>query len=83
VAYAPSGVVLVSGSQDRILCLWNTYSKTSQLLRTIHIRTPLYCFAFSPDRKYLAYGGGDSSITIWNVQALAVDYAIDASLFGI
>lgn len=52
VAFSPQGDLLVSGSYDGKLRIWNPY--TRQLLREIYTENAIFNIAFSPDGRTLA-----------------------------
>ncbi|WP_414573111.1 TIR domain-containing protein [Nostoc sp. CCY 9925] len=56
--------ILVSGSKNGIIRLWNITSKTSKRLKSDDTYT-IRCIAFSPDGKTLASGGEDGKIRVW------------------
>ncbi len=66
VALSPGGHILVTGSWDKTLKVWNV--ATGQLLRTLmgH-QEAVWSVAVSTDGKTLASGSSDQEIKIWNL----------------
>lgn len=66
VAYSPDGMILVSGSQDCLVKLWNL--ETFQEIKTLQGHMHLVCSAvFSPDGATLASASSDSTIKLWSM----------------
>ena len=66
IAFSPDSKIIVSGSSDRTVKLWD--SQTGQCLKTFveHTR-PILSVTFSPDGKIIASCGGHSIIKLWDV----------------
>ena len=60
--------MLVSGSYDRTIRLWNTGTWTE----TASLKHPgeVLCLAVSSDGKKLAAGGGDGTVKVWELAAV-------------
>jgi len=73
VAITPDGRLIVSGSWDRTIKVWNVL--TNQLLATLEGHTgSVWCVAITPDGKRIVSGSSDKKIKIWdgdNYQLLA------------
>src|SRR5262249_44382040 len=68
--FSPDGKILVSGTADNLVRLWDVDKGT--LLRTLEGHTnKVCCLAFSRDGKSLASGGHDGQVPIWNVETAA------------
>ena len=63
IAFSPHGDLLVSGSYDGTLRLWNPY--THQLIRTLKAGGKIAAVTFSPDGRTLANASGDG-IQLWD-----------------
>jgi WD40 repeat protein len=67
VAFSQDGQILISGSADKTIKLWNL--KTGQLIRTLTGHTQaINTLVVSPDGQFLASGGStDKTIKLWNL----------------
>ncbi|RWA05589.1 hypothetical protein EKO27_g9520 [Xylaria grammica] len=70
VAFSHDGEMLVSGSEDGTIRVWDV--ATGELQKTIEPQMEhVYAVAFSPDNKTLAVGGyiggGDGAVSLWDV----------------
>ncbi|MDY7009048.1 MAG: serine/threonine-protein kinase [Cyanobacteriota bacterium] len=67
VAISPHGFTLVTGSDDKIIRLWNL--KTGQLLHKFLGHTAeVYAIAITADGRRIFSGGDDRTILAWNLQ---------------
>jgi len=67
VVFSPNGRLILSGSSDKTVKLWDIRSR--RLLRTLEGHTDsVTCIAFSPgDARIAASGGSDATIRIWDI----------------
>ena len=67
IAIDPQGFILVSGSDDKKIRLWNL--QTGQLLHKFLGHTAqVYAIAISADGRRIISAGGDRTILVWNLQ---------------
>ncbi|NEQ80518.1 MAG: hypothetical protein F6K26_09740 [Moorea sp. SIO2I5] len=77
IAISPDGKILVSGSPDKTVMVWDVL--TGQSLGTITDHSDwVTAVAISPDGKHLvsASGGSDRSIKIWDLSTLELRQTI-------
>ena len=66
VAFSPDGQILVSGSPDQTVRLWDV--NTGQCLKTLTGHTGgVRSVAFSPKSQTVASGSGDQTVRLWDV----------------
>lgn len=71
LAISPNGHILVSGSQDKTLIIWNL--KTGQLLhRLIGHEAGISSVAISPNGRKLVSGSLDRTLIAWNLDKRAI-----------
>ena len=70
VSFGPAPGLLVGGSEDGRVCMWNM--ATGELDRTLDgHQGPVYSTAWSPTRSMLASCSEDGSIRLWNKGVVA------------
>ena len=67
VAFSPDSTLVVSGSNDKTVRLWNT--GTGELIRTFNgVRSAITSIDISPDGMYIVSGSGKDIARLWNVE---------------
>ena len=66
VVFSPSGRLLVSGSADNSVRIWNTHDGSSKVLPVTGAPSSFICVIFGPDGRYVAAGNADNSLWIWD-----------------
>jgi WD40 repeat protein/serine/threonine protein kinase len=67
VAFSPDGKIIVSGSKDRTINLWDAAS--GKLIRTLQGGGAVTSVAVSPDGKLLASTGQDGLVRLWDMDS--------------
>jgi WD40 repeat protein len=66
IAFSPNGCMVLSGSQDKTLKLWN--AETGEKIRTFYGHThAVTSVTFSPGGSMVLSGSLDNTIRLWNV----------------
>jgi len=66
VAFSPDGRLLVTGSEDRTVKLWNIENGALRTTLTGHEGT-VRDVQFTPDGRHVVSSGNDGSVRVWNV----------------
>jgi WD40 repeat protein len=81
VAFSPNGQLLVSGSEDNSVRLWDVASGESLKALRGHSRA-VRSALFSPDGNRVLSGGEDQSVRIWNVGDYEEVRVLHATVFS-
>ena len=77
VAFAPSGGIIVSGSWDRTVRIWNIFGRT-QTSEPLQLQADVLHVAFRPDSKQIAVSTLDGQLTFWSVSEAIQEAGVDA-----
>lgn len=69
ITFSPDSILLVSGSADRSVCLWDIHTLKKTVTLGVH-SGGVNSVAFSPDGLWLISGSADKTVCLWNTCAL-------------
>jgi WD40 repeat protein len=72
LAFSPSGTRLATGSQDRMVRVWNPETGDELLVLRGHTGTVM-SLAWSPDGVTLASGSYDGTVRLWTAPGVLAD----------
>ena len=82
LSFAPSGGMMISGSWDRTVRLWNMFGR-DQTSESLQLQADVLCVAMRPDSRQLAVSTLDGQLTFWSTseatQVAELDGRRDAS----
>jgi WD40 repeat protein len=67
IAFSPNGQMIVSGSDDGTIRLWDIQGNPISQPFTVH-NAAVNCVAFSPDGQMIVSGSDDGTIRLWDIQ---------------
>ena len=73
LCWAYDGAILVTGSKDNSIRLWNSASKYEFLEVLVGHKAPVLCLDFNADTNMLGSSGRDSMIKVWDLTSIAPD----------
>jgi WD40 repeat protein len=80
VSFSPNGQLVLSGSEDNTLRIWDV--KAGESLKTLRGHgQPVRACVFSPDKKMALSGGDDSSVRVWNVAGYQEVRVLSSTVF--
>lgn len=68
LSFSPDSRLVVSGSDDKTIRLWEVYSRM-EIMRLKGHDGGINAVSFSPDGHYIASGSGDGSVKLWDVSS--------------
>jgi WD40 repeat protein len=81
VAFSPNGQLVVSGSEDNSIRVWDVAAGKGVKTLRGHGSAVRAC-AFSPDRKHVVSGGDDQRIRVWNLEGYQEVRVLHATVFA-
>lgn len=76
LAFAPFGGVVISGSWDQTVRLWNIFSR-SQNSEPLQLQADVLRVAVRPDGKQVAVSTLDGQLTFWSIGEAAQEISVD------
>jgi WD40 repeat protein len=81
VAFSPNGELVVSGSEDNSIRVWDVATGKGVKALRGHGSAVRAC-AFSPDRKHVVSGGDDQRIRVWDLEGYQEVRVLRATVFA-
>ncbi|KAJ5521021.1 hypothetical protein N7463_001474 [Penicillium fimorum] len=76
VTFSPDGKLVISGSYDQKVILWNTTTGIIEKTHRGHSGS-VTCVTFSPDGKLVAFGCQNRTIKLWNTTTGIIEKTLD------
>ncbi len=81
VSFSPKGQLLLSGSEDNTVRIWDIASGKSLKALRGHGRSVRSC-AFSPDGQWVLSGSDDETARVWNIHGYQETRVLHATVFA-
>jgi WD40 repeat protein/serine/threonine protein kinase len=81
VAFSPNGQLVLSGSEDNSIRVWDVAAGESVKTLRGHGSAVRAC-AFSPDRKHIVSGGDDQRIRVWDLAGYQETRVLHSTVFA-
>lgn len=81
VAFSPNGQLVVSGSEDNSIRVWDARGGAARKVLRGHGSAVRSC-TFSPDGSLVLSGGEDQSVRVWNVEGYQEIRVLHAKVFS-
>ena len=76
LAFAPNGGILVSGSWDHTVRIWNIFGRT-QTSEPLQLQADVLDLAVRPDSKQVAVSTLDGQLTFWSISEASQEAGVD------
>lgn len=77
LSFAPNGGLLVSGSWDKTVRIWDVFAR-SQTTESLQLQSDVLCVKFRPDSKQVAVSTLDGQLSFWSVAEALQEGGLDA-----
>ena len=76
LAFAPNGGLVVSGSWDHTVRVWNIFGRT-QTSEPLQLQADVLCLAIKPDSRQVAVSTLDGQLTFWSLSEANQEAGVD------